>query len=239
MQLSPNENRKPTFALLIPVLNEEASLPSILPKLKPEWVDEILFVDGQSTDRTVEIIKEWGKGSVFVQKKRGLTIAYYEAFPRIKSDFIISFSPDGNSLPEAIPQLIAKINEGYDMVIASRYLPGAGSDDDDIATTFGNWMFTTTINVLFGGKYTDALVMLRAYRKSLVESLKIDTQDPAFEPQLAIRCAIHKCKTADIPAREPKRIGGDRKMRIFVNGWAILKLIVLEWLRMLRNRVWK
>jgi len=233
------QNKRPTFALLIPVINEEASLPAILPQIKPEWVDEILFVDGNSKDRTREIIKEWGHGEVFVQSKPSLAAAYFESLPRIKSDYIIAFSPDGNSLSETIPLLIKKIQEGegYDMVIASRYLPGAGSEDDDRFTSLGNWMFTKTINILFGGHYTDCLVMFRVYRKSLVETLQMAPRTHCYEPQMAIRCAVQGCRIAEIPGREPLRIGGERKMRIIENGWAILKLIISEWFRMIKLKI--
>lgn len=226
---------RPSVCLLIPVLNEAAALPTVLAQIDPSWVDEILFVDGNSTDDTVGIIERWGRGKVFRQKAPGLSNAYWEAFPKIASEVIIPFSPDGNSLPEAIVPLIDKISEGYDMVVASRHLPGASSDDDDAVTGFGNWMFTAMINLLFGANVTDTLVMFRAYRKSLVQELSMDTRDPAFEPQLSIRCAVHGKRVAEIPAAEPKRIGGERKMRIFANGWAILKLIYFEWVR--KNRL--
>jgi glycosyltransferase involved in cell wall biosynthesis len=226
---------KPTVTLLIPVLNEARPLRAILPRIDPAWVDQILFVDGNSTDDTVAVIREWGRGEVFVQNLPGLSNAYWESFPRVTSEVILTFSPDGNSLPDAIPALCEKIAEGYDMVIASRYLPGAGSDDDDFMTSIGNWGFTTVINLLFGARFTDSLVMLRAYRRSLIEDLRMDNRDLAFEPQLAIRCAVHGKKTCDIPAREPKRIGGERKMRVFGNGMAILRLIGREFLRKLRH----
>jgi glycosyltransferase involved in cell wall biosynthesis len=236
----PNDrgNSNPTFTLLIATLNEADSLPAILPLIKPEWVDKILFVDGGSNDGTVDIIKKWGHGDVFVQTKPSLAMAYFESFPRIQTDYLIAFSPDGNSLPEAIPQLVQKVKEGgYDMVIASRYLPGAGSEDDDPMTSLGNWMFTTSINVLFGGHYTDSLVMYRAYRISLVKELQLVPRTHCYEPLLSIRCALSKCHTAEIPAFEPKRIGGVRKMRIIENGWAILKLIVAEWFRFLKLKL--
>lgn len=229
--------RKITVALIIPVLNEATSMPHILPKINPSWVDEIIFVDGGSKDRTMEVIKEWGHGEVFVQKKKGLAEAYFEAFERIKSDYVIAFSPDGNSVPEKIPELVQKASEGYDMVIGSRYLAGAGSEDDDFFTTIGNRIFTLTINILFGGRYSDSLVMFRIYRKTIVKEMEMKPRIHCFEPQLAIRCAVHGMKTTEIPAKEPPRIGDERKMRVVENGWAILKMIFSEWFRFLRLKI--
>ena len=136
--------------------------------------------------------------NVYVQKKKGLRHAYIEGLPLVNSDFIVTFSPDGNSIPEAIPDLIKKINEGYDMVVASRYLDHAKSYDDDIITRFGNWFLTNITNIFHKGTFTDALVMLRIYKKSLFYELKMDTEESynvekwylttiGIEPLLSIR----------------------------------------------------
>ena len=67
------------------------------------------------------------------------------------------------------------------MVIASRYLDGAVSDDDDAMTAFGNWMFTQLVNKCFKGSYTDTLVMFRAFRTDLMERLGIER--PLLKPK--------------------------------------------------------
>jgi hypothetical protein len=144
-------------------------------------------------------------------------------------DVIIAFSPDNNSIPELIPPLIKKMKEGYDMVIVSRYKDGAKSEDDDVVTGFGNWMFTKVINLIFGGRYTDTLVIFRAFRKEIVAALGMDEKKhPVFEVQMAIRCAKYKMKVAEIAGDEPKRIGGVRKMRPIYNGSAIGYVILKE-----------
>lgn len=229
-------SRHLSTALLIPTLDERDGLDMILPQIDPRWVDEILFVDGGSTDGTQEVIRRWGHGRLIIQQQPGLSNAYWESFSLISSDVVITFSPDGNSLAEAIPALVEKIQEGFDMVIASRYLPGAGSQDDGPVTAFGNWMFTRLINLLFGGRYTDSLVMLRAWRMGLLQELGMDTRLRDFEPQLSIRCAVHGKRVAEIPAKEPRRIGGKRKMSILLNGWATVLVLIREWRRMRRIR---
>jgi hypothetical protein len=95
----------------------------------------------------------------------------------VTGDIIITITPDGNSLPELIPGMVEKIKEGYDMVIASRYLGGAKSEDDDVFTGFGNKMFTAIINFLFRASYTDTLVGLRAYSRAAIEKMRLYDQD--------------------------------------------------------------
>ena len=81
-----------------------------------------------------------------------------------QGDVVIEFMADGNCDPAAIPKLVAKMAEGYDLVIGSRYAAGAHSEDDTWMTRLGNWGFTRIINILFGGSFTDAMMGYRAYR---------------------------------------------------------------------------
>lgn len=203
-----------------------------MPRIKREWVDEILVVDANSTDGTYEYAVK-NNYRVIRQTSVGLVGAYQDGLEVAIGDVIIPFSPDGNSVPEAIPELVNKMREGYDMVIASRYLPGVNSEDDDLVTKFGNWMFTAMINLLFGGHYTDSLVMFRAWKKELVNYCSYDfaTKWGGIEPQLTIQCAKRKLKVSEIPSPEPKRIGGVRKMQPLKNGFGILMLIANELFR--------
>jgi glycosyltransferase involved in cell wall biosynthesis len=217
--------------LLIATLNEIEGAKIIMPRINREWVDEIILVDGGSTDGTIEFFEKMGI-QVVNQKSKGICGAYWEGMEVATGDVIIPFSPDNNSIPELIPDLVKKMEEGYDMVIVSRYISGAKSEDDDFITALGNWMFTKMVNILFGGNYTDSLVMFRAFKKELVNTLPmVDKTTPVFEYQLCIRCAKKKMKVADIPGDEPKRIGGVRKMKPIYNGSCLLWCLLKEFLR--------
>ena len=214
--------------LFLPVRNEITGLRRILPKIRRDWVDEILAIDGSSTDGTREYLLDAGI-RVVNQKSRGVGGACWECLREASGDAVIEFSPDGNSLPELIPVLADRLREGYDMVIASRYAEGARSYDDDCVTALGNWLFTAAVNVLFGARYTDSLVMLRAFRKDLPERLWMrPTELPVFEYQLCIRCAKRRMRTLDIPGDEPPRVGDVRKMRPLYNGSALLWCLARE-----------
>ena len=219
--------------LLVPTLNEINGMKTIMPLIKREWYDQLLIVDGQSTDGTIEYAQKMGY-PIVIQKKKGMRHAYMEALPHITGDVILTFSPDGNSIPELIPACIAKMKAGYDMVIVSRYAQGAKSYDDDPVTAFGNKLFTTFINLFHGGHYTDAMVIYRAYKKSLIYDLDLDKESSyaiperlfstviSWEPLLSIRCARRKLKVADIPGDEPKREGGVRKLQVLRWGAAYM-----------------
>ncbi|MBI2608134.1 MAG: glycosyltransferase family 2 protein [Deltaproteobacteria bacterium] len=217
------------ITLFLPTLNEIKGMEAIIPRIKKEWFDEIILVDGGSTDGTVEYAKQQGF-KVHHQTSKGITGAYEEVIQIAQGDVVVAFSPDGNSVPEMIPSLIQKMKEGYDMVIVSRYLKGAQSEDDSWVTAFGNWMFTYIINILFGGKYTDSLVIFRAWRKDIIQKFPKNVPRAGFETLSSIRCAKYKMKVTEIPGDEPSRIGGVRKMNPFLNGLDILKLIAMEFI---------
>ena len=212
--------------LLIFTLNELEGMKTIMPRINNDWVDEILVVDGGSTDGTIEWAERNGY-KVYVQKREGIRHAYSESLSLITGDTIITFSPDGNSIPELIPDLVEKMSEGNDMVIASRYLGTAKSDDDGIITGLGNWFFTRSVNVLHGGNYTDAMVIYRAYRKQIFYDLELDHDDGykipeklfftnmGLEPLLSVRALKRKLRIAEIPGDEPERIGGESKLQKF------------------------
>jgi glycosyltransferase involved in cell wall biosynthesis len=226
-------------ALVIPTLNEISGMREVMPRIKREWVDEIVFIDGNSTDGTIEYIKEHGY-TLILETRPGVRNALLEAINNIKSDVIITFSPDGNCIPELIPQLVEKMKEGYDMVIASRYAKGAKSYDDTLVTAFGNWMFTTLMNILHGGRYTDVMNIYRAYKRNLVKDLNLDkditysTPERLFgtkigwEPILSVRAAKRKLKITEISGDEPKRIGGKAKLQILRWGAAYLFQVIRE-----------
>jgi hypothetical protein len=120
------------------------------------------------------------------------------------------------------------------MVIVSRYAQGAKSYDDDAVTSFGNWLFTGTINLLHGGKYTDAMVIYRAYHKKLIYDLDLDKDSSyefeeklfktkiSWEPLLSIRAAKRRLQVIDIPGDEPAREGGERKLQVLKWGAAYM-----------------
>jgi len=225
--------------LILPTLNEIDGMRWFMPQLENGSIDQIIVADGGSTDGTLEYCREHHY-PVLIQSRQGLPNAQEEVFPLIKNEIIVMSTPDGNSLPELIPEMVAKIRQGYDMVIASRYAGTAKSEDDDVMTAFGNRMFTGMVNLFFGGRYTDSLVGFRAYRRSAVLKMglpRISGQSwitrcfwrmNSWETGSSIRAAKLKLKVCDIPGDEPKRVGGVRKMSIIKSGLGTLFQIIRE-----------
>ncbi|MBV8731281.1 MAG: glycosyltransferase [Acidobacteriia bacterium] len=215
-----------TTTLLALTLNEIDGVKTILPQVDNTWFDQVLILDGGSNDGTIEWCREHGY-EVYVQKKRGIRFAYLEALPLLKGDVILTISPDGNCPVAAIPSILDKMRHGFDLVIGSRYLDSAKSEDDDVVTGFGNWLFTRTVNLLHGGRYTDAMVIYRAFRRELIHELDLDKEESyllperlfgtviSWEPLMSVRAAKKRKRIGEVAVGEPPRIGGERKLQIW------------------------
>jgi glycosyltransferase involved in cell wall biosynthesis len=216
-------------AVIVLTLDEIDGVNIIMPQVKKEWAEEIVFVDGGSTDGTIERAKELGF-KVIHQHNKGEGNAFRIGVEGTKSDYVMFFSPDGNDVPEDIPKLIQKTKEGHDIVHISRFGKNSQSDDAGIIDSFGNRMFTFLVNTFFGGSYSDALNGFRIVKRKIWNDLKTDAQYLNVEQQICIRCAKSKIPIYEIDGREPARVGGERIMRRFSTGSALSLQILKEFI---------
>ena len=133
--------------IFVLTLDEIDGVSAIMPKVKKEWADQIVLVDGGSTDGTIEKAKELGF-DVIHQKNKGEGNACRVGTDATESDFVMFFSPDGNDVPTDIPKLIQKTKEGFDVVHISRFGKESISEDANWLERFGNNMFTFLNNSL-------------------------------------------------------------------------------------------
>lgn len=223
-----------TVALLLPVLNEIDGLRQLIPKIDLRLFDDVLVVDGGSTDGSWQYAISHGL-RVMTQLRKGLVFGVLDAIHALQTDFVIEFSPDGNSIPERLPELVQKLREGHDLVVVSRYLPPARSYDDTWVTALGNWAFSKMFRFLGPNKVTDALNMYRGFRCSIARNPDFERLcvGPVLEPLVTGWVNLHRLRYAEIAGDEPARIGGASKMRVLYNGSHILLLAVRLYLRKL------
>lgn len=225
-----------TITLLLPTLNEIDGFKQIFPKIDRNLFDDILVVDGGSTDGTVEYAIE-NNVRIMSQLRKGLGSAVIDAVSIINTDCVIEFSLDGNCMVEQLTDIVAKLREGYDLVIVSRYKPPAKSYDDNYFTAFGNFIFTRMIRWLGKFPITDALTMYRGYDRRIIyypEFAKTNN-GPVFEPLVTAVATVRNLSIWEIPGDEPKRIGGvskitHSKVASIYNGSYILLMIIRMYL---------
>jgi glycosyltransferase involved in cell wall biosynthesis len=218
--------------VLILTLNEIDGIKEILPQIDKSWAEEIVVIDGGSTDGTIEEAKKMGF-SVIIQKNPGHGDAIVTGVNATKSTNILIFGPDGNHEPSEIPRLIEKIKEGYDQVLISRF--GKGSKNYDavgikgkLIDYFGNKMFAFLVNVFFGGHWTDSLNESRIITRKAFDELNFNSLQMGSTQLMSIRGLKRQQKICELIGNEGPRIGGKRKMRPLHVGSDLSKQILSE-----------
>ncbi len=231
-QRAPRAAGAPKITLLMPTLNELQGLKATLPAIDRTVVDEIVIVDGGSVDGTVEHAIAEGL-TVVSQIRPGLQFAVYDIARALRCDCVIEFSPDGNCPADLLPEIVAKLGQGHDLVVVSRYLDHARSHDDHLVSAFGNWLFTRLMRPLAKFPITDSLTMYRGYSRRILldEDFAHYLKGPVLEPLVTGICALNNLRAVEIPGEEPKRIGGVTKRSIVYNGLCVLLMIVRLYLR--------
>ena len=214
-------------SLIITTLNEIDGIKKILPEIKKEWVDEIIIVDGGSTDGTVEKAREMGF-KVIKQKIRGYGGAILTGIEESTGDKIIIFGSDGSNETSEIPQLVEKSLEGFDQVTISRFGKTSINEDAGVIDGFGNKMFTAITNIFFHGQFTDTLSSSRAFTKKAWDEIKFDAFGLDSVLQMSIRGLIKNQKIIEIIGNERARVGGERKMHRIPTATRLTARIIRE-----------
>jgi len=214
-------------SVIVITLNEVGSIERVLEEIPRDVVDEVIVVDGQSTDGTPELVRKMGY-KVVMQEEKGYGTAFPTGAEAAKGNVVILMNGDGSQDPKDIPKFLEKIKEGYKVVFASRYLKGAGSDDDTLITYVGNKLFTFLINVIHKVGVSDSLFTFIAIDKEVFKSLEM--QYPSFDFCVELPIKLHRkgYKIAEIPSFERKRFHGEKKVHAFFDGLKILWIIIKE-----------
>lgn len=221
---------KKTLVLL--TLNEIDGLKALFDKIPIKTADEVVAVDGGSTDGTREFLKEKGI-KILDQEIKGRGEAFRVALRNTTGDILLYFSPDGNENPEDIPYLFAKVEDGCDLAIASRFMRGSRNEEDENLLRWRAWVnqtFTFAANFLWnsGDYITDTINGFRAIRRDVLERMNTDEKKFPIEYQISIRAMKLNLKVAEIPTIEGNRIGGESKAKSFPVGWGHVKVFFRE-----------
>jgi len=222
------ESRTPTVSVMIPTLNEAGNLPYVLNTV-PQWVDEIVLVDGRSQDDTLRVAKVLHPEIRIVKELRpGKGAAMRAGFEAAKGDFIIALDADGSMDGVEIGAFRDALAAGADYVKGTRFGPGGGSADITTFRRFGDWGICMLIRVLFGARYTDATYGYIAVRKDCVDKIGINSDGFEVETLIGIRAHRAGLRTAEVPCFEANRIHGESNLNALRDGLRIFRTIVKE-----------
>jgi glycosyltransferase involved in cell wall biosynthesis len=223
--LSGVQTRRPTVTVLVPARNEEKNLPHVLPRI-PYSVDQLLLVDGLSTDRTNELAKELRPDiSIVKQDGKGKGNAIKCGIEAATGDIIVMLDADGSMNPEEIPSFIQPLLDGYDFVKGSRFLRGGGTDDMERVRKLGNRVFVTLLNLLFGGRSTDLCYGFLAFKRDAINRFKVESDGFEIETELNVKALKAGLKVTEVPSFEEKRMTGTSNLKAFRDGKRIIRTL--------------
>ncbi len=226
MSLEGRLESTPRITALVCALNEEESLPHVLPRI-PKWVDEVLVVDGGSTDRTVEIAR-WLRPDIRIlhQSGKGKGDAIKYGVQESTGDLIVTLDADGETDPDEIEQFIEPLLHGFDLVKGSRLVKGRPSNMA-FHRWVGNKILAWTFNVLHGTRYTDVCSGYSAFWKRTFLGLDLTLDSFEMEQEALAKAARAGLKVAEVFHCDNGRIGGVSKISDVKQGlidwWIIIR----------------
>jgi len=198
-------------SIVIPTKNEEKMIKEIIKGCLP-FGDEVMLVDGHSTDKTKEIAQACGARVVLDNGKGkgdGLRVALKEA----KGDIVVFIDADGSHDPKDIPAMIRPIQEGKaDLVVGSRMRGGSDELHGDIGKFIrivGSDIITLSINYRFGVRLTDSQNGFRAIRRKVGLDIGLTENIFTIEQEMIMKALKKGYKTTEIPSHEYRRKFGD------------------------------
>ncbi len=214
--------------IVIPTLNEEGSIGEVVEGFRKLGYDDILVIDGNSTDRTREIAKEKG-ARVIVQSGKGKGQAIVEAFQIVDSDVLVLIDGDGTYLPEDVEKLLEPIRRGIaDHVIGNRLVNFERGAFTRL-NLIGNKILNALFRFIYGVELNDILSGYRALRREVYKSVDLKKHGFEIETELTVETLAKGFRIVEVPISYRKRVGKTKLNPLkdgFKIGWTIYNLLI-------------
>lgn len=226
--ISPQVALAISVSVVIPVKNEAANLSHVFHTI-PDWVSEVVLVDGRSTDNTVEVALRLRPDiKVVTQAGAGKGDALLAGFTECGSDIIVAMDGDGSNHGCEIIHFVSALAAGADFVKGSRFASGGRSDDITAVRRSGNRLLRALVNRMYGTQYSDLCYGYNAFWSRHLSVLAMDCDGFEVEALMSIRAAKAGLRIHEVPSHEHPRLHGASNLRVIRDGWRILRLILRE-----------
>nr|WP_238994620.1 glycosyltransferase family 2 protein [Mycolicibacterium chubuense] len=214
------------MSLVIPVRNEARNIAWVLEQIADD-VDEIILVDGNSTDATlITALRYRPDIRVVPQEGVGKGSALRTGFFAATGDIIVMMDADGSMAPCEIRHYIHFLNNGYDFVKGSRFTGGGGSLDITRFRRLGNRFLLTVFNTLYGAELTDLCYGYCAFHRRYLETLALTATGFEIEAEMTVRAMQAGLRVAEVPSLEMPRRSGNSNLHAIRDGVRVLKTVL-------------
>jgi undecaprenyl-phosphate 4-deoxy-4-formamido-L-arabinose transferase len=213
---------EPELSVVIPVFNEEENLPDLLARLKAalsalDRPYEVIFVNDGSRDHSLKILTEASAADpalvvIDFNRNYGQHSAVFAGFEAARGEVIVTLDADLQNPPEEIGKLVAKMDEGYDVVGTVRQ-----QRKDSLFRKVASRLINKVTSWATGVQLSDYGCMLRAYRKPVVKTLCASQEISTFIPVLA---DLFAGRITEIPVAHAERSRGESKYSV----WKLVRL---------------
>jgi glycosyltransferase involved in cell wall biosynthesis len=218
----------PRVSVVIPAMNEAENLPYVF-KTLPDWIHEVVLVDGNSTDDTVQVARDlWPEVVVVPQSGKGKGDALITGFEACTGDIIVMVDADGSADGQEIVSYVSALVSGADFAKGSRFANGGVTDDMTPIRKLGNWALCSVVNAKFGARYTDLCYGYNAFWRHCLDEIDLDCTGFEVETLMNIRVVKAGLRVQEIPSHEYLRIHGASNLRAVRDGLRVLKVILRE-----------
>ena len=212
------------LTLIIPAKNEAESLPKVLLELKNYGFKIVIILEETDKD-TIKAIKNF-ECKIVYQAGKGYGNALIEGIKNVETDYLCIFNADGSFDPKYLKQMLKVSENNTDFVFASRYMEGAGSDDDTFLTKIGNYFFSIFGKIFFSLKISDILFTFLLGKTQSFKKLNLQSNDFCLCVEMPIKAKKLNMTMKDIPSFERSRIAGKKKVNEFRDGFKILIFMI-------------
>jgi dolichol-phosphate hexosyltransferase len=207
--------------ILIPTLNEAATVGQLIKDFRQEGFSNIFVIDGNSKDGTGQIAEAEG-ARVVMQTGKGKGQAMIQAFGLIESPYVIMVDGDGTYLAREAHSLLKPILEGRaDHVIGNRlenYSPGAFTR----LNLVGNHLINMFFDIAYEAKLKDILSGYRAFTLESVKELELNKTGFEIETEISVECILKKQRVEEVPITYlPRSEKGATKLNPVKDGFRI------------------
>ncbi len=217
-----------SVSVVIPAKNEARNIAWVLRRL-PDSVDQVILVDGHSTDDTIAVARAIRPDiEVIEEVAAGKGAALRTGFQVARGDVIVMLDADGSMDPAEIHRFVTLLEDGYEFVKGSRFTNGGGTTDMTGLRRLGNAGLLAVANLLYGTRYTDLCYGYCAFRRSSLEGLCLTADGFEIETQIVVRAARAGLVTGEVPSFEAPRMFGRSNLNTFRDGWRVLLTIIRE-----------